>query len=300
MATPAPIYASSPGLLVSKNPADTQVVLIPPASTIASQLIVRDASGTASLANPIVVSTTQGALFTGGVSTFYINSPYSIFATASLSPSLYMPLYAPSSQPSFQPTFRYGTESNFTPQYQYISTAYNPASFQAISSTALYGTLVNGAPLFTTADSAFRFQAQSLSTGHLSTADLTVDTRYTAGSAQTTSSYSAYLSAGVGLLSSLTTDSMSVEGTATLQSTLRTAGSLDVGGNFSMAGPAVFADVSANGYWSTLGTIGVGGDVSGFSFNAGSSTIVGGGAYSSGPYYVSAATVAATLSTVLA
>ena len=296
MATPAPIYVSSPGLLVSKNPATTQVVLIPPASTIASQLIVRDASGTASLANPIVVSTTHGALFTGGASTFYINSPYAAFATASLSPSLYMPLYAS----SFQPTFRYGTESNFTPQYQYISSAYNPASFNALSTTALYGTLVNGAPLFTTADPDFRFQAQSLSTGHLSTPDLTVDAQYTAGSATTTSSYSAYLSAGVGLLSTLTTDSMVVQGTTTLQSTLRTAGSLQVGGNFSMAGPAVFADVSANGYWSTLGTIGVGGDVSGATVNALTSTIVGGGAYSSGPYYVSAATVAATLSTVLA
>jgi hypothetical protein len=70
-----------------------------------------------------------------------------------------------------------------------------------------------------------------------------------------------------------------------------------------MAGPAVFADVSANGYWSTLGTIGIGGDVSGFSFSAGSasaSTIVGGGSYSRGAFFVSAATVAATLSTVLA
>jgi hypothetical protein len=296
MATPAPIYASSPGLLVSKNPATTQVVLIPPASTIAGQLIVRDASGTASLANPIVVSTTQGALFTGGASTFYISDPYSAFATAALSPSLYMPLYAS----SFQPIIRYGTESNFTPQYQYISSAYNPASFNALSSTALYGTLVNGAPLFTTADPDFRFQAQSLSTGHLSTADLTVDARYTAGSAATTSSYSAYLSAGVGLLSSLTTDSMTVSGRTVLQSTLRTTGSLQVGGNFSMAGPAVFADVSANGYWSTLGTIGVGGDVSGATVDALTSTIVGGGAYSRGAYFVSAATVAATLSTVLA
>ncbi len=296
MATPAPIYASSPGLLVSKNPAATQVVLLPPASTIAGQLIVRDASGTASIVNPIVVSTTQGALFTGGLSTFYINTPYAAFATAALSPSLYMPLYAS----SFQPTFRYGTESNFTPQYQYISSAYNPASFNALSSTALYGTLVNGAPLFTTADpAAFRFQAESLSTGHISTADLTVDALYTAASAQTTSSYSAYLSAGVGLLSSLTTDSMTVTGPTILQSTLRTAGSLQVGGNFSMAGPAVFADVSANGYWSTLGTIGIGGDVSGATVNALASTIVG-GAYSRGAYFVSAATVAATLSTVLA
>lgn len=295
MAEPTPIYASTPGLLISKNPAEIQVVLLPPASTIASQLIIRDISGTANSTYPIIVSTTNGALFIDGTSSFAIDTPYSFFSAAALKRDLYMPLYAS----SFQAATHYGTESNFTPQFQYISTAYNPASFNALSSTTLQGTLINGAPLFTITSPSFHFNPASLSTSHLSAPQLTVDALYTAGAIKTTSSYSEYLSIGRGIFSTVTTDSVTFTGSTTLQSTLRTAGSFQIGGNISIAGQTVFADISANDYWSTLGTIGIGSDVSGRTFTVGGSTIVG-SAYASGSYFVSTASVTGTLSTILA
>lgn len=292
MATPPPIYISSPGLLLVKNSADTQVVLLPPASTIGSQVIVRDAAGTASALAPIVISTTHGALFKNAQSTFYITDPYAAFAAAALRPSLYMPLYAS----SFVPTTRYGTESNFTPQFQYISSAFTTASFQALDTTTLQGTLVNGAPQFTTPSP---FTPASLSTSALSTAEALVAGPYTAGSIIATNSYSEYLSAGLGVFSSLNVNDLTIGGSATLQSTLRTQGSFTVTGNAALAGSAIFADVSANGYWSTLGTIGIGGDVSGYTFHVGGSAAIGGSVYARDSVYVSTGSVGASLSTVL-
>ena len=292
MATPPPIYISSPGLLLSKNPADTQVVLLPPASTIGSQVIVRDAAGTASATYPIIISTTHGALFKNAQSTFYITDPYAAFAAAALKPSLYMPLYAS----SFVPTTRYGTESNFTPQFQYISSAFTAAEFQALGTTTLQGTLVNGAPQFTIPNT---FAPASLSTTAVSTAQATVAGPYTAGAIQATNSYSEYLSAGLGVFSTVTANDLTITGSATLQSTLRIAGSFAVTGNAALAGSAVFADVSANGFWSTLGTIGIGGDVSGYSFLVGGSAVTGGAVYARDAVYVSTGSVGVSLSTVL-
>jgi hypothetical protein len=292
MATPPPIYISSPGLLLSKNTADTQVVLLPPASTIGSQVIVRDASGTASLLAPIVISTTHGALFAHGLSTFYITDPYTAFAAAALRPSLYTPLYAS----SFVPTTRYGTESNFTPQFQYISSAFTAASFQALGTTTLQGTLINGAPQFVLPTP---FSPASLSTTAVSTAEALVTGPYAAGAIQATNSYSEYLSAGLGVFSTVNTSNFTITGSATLQSTLRTQGSFAVTGNAALAGSATFADVSANGYWSTLGTIGIGGDISGYTFRVGGSVTTGAPVYARDGVYVSTGSVGATLSTVI-
>lgn len=292
MATPPPIYISSPGLLLSKNPATTQVVLLPPASTIGSQVIVRDAAGTASATYPIVISTTHGALFKNDQSTFYITDPYAAFAAAALRPTLYTPLYAS----SFVPTTRYGTESNFTPQFQYISSAFTAAEFQALNATTLQGTLINGAPQFTIPTP---FSPASLSTTAVSTAQVSVAGPYTAGNIQTTNSYSDYLSAGLGVFSTVTANDLVITGSATLQSTLRTAGSFAVTGNAALAGSATFADVSANGYWSTLGTIGIGGDVSGYAFLVGGSVTTGATVYARDAVYVSTGSVGTSLSTVL-
>ena len=292
MATPPPIYISSPGLLLSKNPADTQVVLLPPASTIGSQVIVRDAAGTASATYPIIISTTHGALFKNAQSTFYITDPYAAFATAALRPTLYTPLYAS----SFVPTTRYGTESNFTPQFQYISSAFTAASFQALGTTTLQGTLVNGAPQFTIPSP---FTPASLSTTAVSTTQATVAGPYTAGSIIATNSYSEYLSAGLGVFSTVTANHLTITGSATLQSTLRTAGSFSVTGNAALAGSATFTDVSANGFWSTLGTIGIGGDVSGFTFRVGGSTTTAAPVYARDAVYVSTGSVGVSLSTIL-
>jgi len=292
MATPPPIYISSPGLLLSKNPADTQVVLLPPASTIGSQVIVRDASGTASVLAPIIISTTNGALFKNAQSTFYITDPYAAFAAAALRPTLYTPLYAS----SFVPTTRYGTESNFTPQFQNISSLFNITTLNA-TNTTIYGTIDNAAPLFTTTG-PFAFTPFSISS-HTTSTPVVYATSFNAGTVQTTSSYSEYLSAGLGVFSTVNASNFTVAGSATLQSTLRTAGSLSITGNAALAGSATFADVSANGYWSTLGTIGIGGDVSGYMFLVGGSATIGGAVYARDAVYVSTGSVGVSLSTVL-
>lgn len=76
---PYPIFASSPGILIQNvdfdnSPSNIPVVLLPYASTIGDKIVVRDVSGRASAANPIIISTIGGAAFTRGTSSITISS----------------------------------------------------------------------------------------------------------------------------------------------------------------------------------------------------------------------------------
>lgn len=297
MGDPAPIYVSTPGVLI--NTTDTpysRYVYISPVSTIGEQGIVRDIGGAAAT-YPIVVSTTNGAIFVRGLSTFFINQPYGFFSYSSAKPNLILPLYAS----TFQPIIRYGTESNFTPSFQYISTAIAPSILNVASTTHVHAgaTAVFDVPLIDVLANG-RFAFGSLSTNHMSTSysstfNLTLGEAYVGQSTITSylSASSAYVSTVNAIGAGLFNDGPAVvDGDANV-------GSLTIGSNWSLRGVANFADVSGGGSFSTLRETYVGGcfDISGANGYASFISSYGNAEIRS-TTYVSSAVVAETLSTL--
>lgn len=293
MADPSPIYVSTPGVLVDTNETPySRYVYITPVSTIGEQGIIRD-SGGAAATYPIVVSTTNGAYFPRGFSTFYINEPYGFLSYSAASPNLILPLYAS----SFQTVARYESQSRFTPSFQYISQAQVAHSLNVASTTNVYGNALLNVPLIRTiGDDDLR--VLSLSTGHLSTGLLsTVSFEGRAGTVAE-STITRFLSAGAAYVSSVGAEAgLSVDG-ATVVGGMAAFGGGAIAGGFSVRDVAYFRDVSGAGAFSTLREAYVGGafDVSGGGYAGHISSL--GVADISGTSYVSSAVIADTLSTL--
>ena len=284
---PSPIYVSSPGVLVDTSPSYQRLVYVTPTSTIAEHTVVRDATGRAD-AYPIIISTTNGALFRDGSYTYQITAPYSAFSYAAVTPTMMMHLAQP--QP-VQPAF--------TPSQQYISTAVEPTALRVESTTTVLGALINNAALFTTATPA-AFLTASHSTLTLSTATLSTTT-FRATTANPISTLTDYLSAATALISTATIYSATVANNATFQSSLTVGGLFSITSNASIRGPAVVTDLSAGAYFSTLQEAGIGGDLSGASWlSARFISAASGTATIAGLTQVSTATVGQTLSTLTA
>lgn len=286
MQDPSPIYVSSPGVLVDTSPVGYQrLVYVPPVSTIGSQIIVRDSNGYAG-ARPIIISTTNGALFRDGTDTRTINTAYGYYAMAAFKPAAFMPLQQ--SVPA-QPVF--------TPSFQYISSSIQPQALNVQSTTTVYGTLINGAPLFTTVADA-SFNVASHSTNNLSTTTATAAT-FLGQAAYPKSTTTAYVSAATALISTTTSYSVDVLTSATLQSSLTIAGEFTIGGDFSLRGTAVVADLSGGAAFSTVGGMTVGRDMSGASWMRASYVSTGGNVAVAGLTQVSTASVEERVSTLI-
>ena len=284
---PSPIYVSSPGVAVDTSPSYQRLVYITPASTIAQQTTIRDEKGRAD-AYPIIISTTNGALFRDSTYTYQIATPYTAFTYVAITPTTMMRLIQ--TQPA---------EPAFTPSLQYISSAVEPAALRVESTTTVLGALINNATLFTTATPA-AFLTASHSTLTLSTATLSTTT-FLATTANPISTLTDYLSAATALISTATSYSATVANNATFQSSLTVATSFSITSNASIRGPAVVTDLSAGAYFSTLQQAGIGGDLSGGSWlNARFISAASGTATIAGLTQVSTATVGQTLSTLTA
>lgn len=253
---PSPIYVSSPGLLVDTSPVYSRLVYVTPTSTIGQQTIIRDGTGSASPSKPIIVSTTHDAIFRDGLSTLYVTEPYGAVSYAALKPSLMMPLYAS----SIQTRVIYGTESNFTPAEQYISSVYNPLFFNALSSTHIIGKLINGAPLFTTI-SPQPITLHTLSTGSISTNYVSTTTANTSSIVSAYSTDANYMSTASVNFSTVQVSRAQFSSNVETTSSMTTA-TLTIGGDWSLRGTATVADLSGSGYFSTLAGAGIGADIS--------------------------------------
>lgn len=259
---PSPIYVSSPGVIVDTSPPYSRLVYATPTSTIGRQTVVRDGTGQANPNKPIIVSTTNGAIFRDGLSTLYVAEPYGFVSYAALTPNLMMPLYAS----SIQTRTIYGTESNFTPSEQYTSTSYNPLFFNATSSTQITGKLINAAPLFTTSPLQ-DFKPNTLSTTYISTATVSTLNLYTISTQTSASTVADYISSGYARYSTVQVEAATFTSNVANNSSL-TTNTLTIGGNWSLRGTATVADLSGSGYFSTIGAdpTGIGADLSGASW----------------------------------
>ena len=281
---PSPIYVSSPGVLVDTTPPGYQrLVYVPPVSTIGQQFVVRDRDGFAG-SRPIIVSTTQNAIFRDGTSTHLIDKPYGYYAFAAFKPATFMPLAQPTA-----------ADPAFTPSFQYISSSVQPRDLNVEFETRVFGTLVNGAPLFTTVADA-SFNVANFSTGTLSTATVSTGNFY-GRTATPLSTIADYISAASAVFSTTTSYNVTVGASASLQSSLTIAGGFTIGGNFSLRGTAVVSDLSGGLFFSSLAGAYVGQDMSGGTWLKAGYISSAGNTWVAGLTQVSSATVAEALST---
>jgi hypothetical protein len=244
---------------------------------------VRDRDGFAG-SRPIIVSTTQDALFRDGTSTYLIDKPYGYYAFAAIKPATFMPLAQPTA-----------ADPAFTPSFQYISSSVQPRDLNVESTTRVLGALINGASLFTTvADTSFN--VANFSTGSVSTATISTGQFY-GQTATPLSTVADYVSAASALFSTTISYNVTVGASASLQSSLTIAGGFTIGGDFSLRGTAVVADLSGGASFSSLAGAYVGEDMSGGTWLKAGYISSAGNTWVAGLTQVSSATVEQALST---
>lgn len=223
---PYPIFASTPGIIVENSdfdnsPANTPIVLLSYSSTIGDKIVVRDVSGRASEATPIVISTVGGASFIAATSTvtissFKISEAFGRAAVSATTPFLYTILDAADFPHRPAP---YAIK----PWYENISTfnTYNASVISTFTVPAL-GPLEGIA--FTTATGSADFTSTN--------ADAISTTTLYSASNYTSSIYADALSTSVLRVGSFTADSID-GGYMRLEGHMATTGNTYVGGNYS-------------------------------------------------------------------